>query len=642
MSPIPWREPKPWLKAALSLATGCGIFLATADFDVWPLAWFAFLPLFWAIRTSQPRRAFLWGWLTGWITNFGGFYWIPHLLIRFGHLPVWLSWLLFALLAAAQGIHFGVFAWALTRTRDRFPTLPMTLLAPLFFVSAELLTPMIFPWYLAITQAWIPATIQIADIFGVLGVTAILMVANGMLYDIAEWRLLQRTLPRRALLTGAGLIVATFAYGQVRIHQVEATRASAKKIKVGVVQANLGIKQKGHRNLALDHLRLHLDVSRKLQAAGAELIVWPESSYPFAIERSRTTDFPPQDPRRVMQGLNVPLLFGALTYTRGSPHPYNSALLMTPQGKIAARFDKNYLMLFGEYIPFYDKVPSFKKWFPAASHFARGTEPTVFPLGDHRIGPLVCYEDIIPSFTRRLAALRPNLMINITNDAWFGTTAEPHQHMALSVYRAIELRLDLVRAVNTGVSTIIDATGRVRVETKAHDPVIEGVVPPDTILHPVAMMPGGPTIYTLVGDLFANLCLLGSLGLLFILPLWRHPILPLWRRRKPQMATPYSSSVAPPQASEKRSSQDPSLNGLDRHAAPLAQGVKSANSQGYEGPYFALLRPRRSAFSRGCCCQNLGACAPRHSPNPPTRVGTPCLVGTSGHQRLCATHDPRG
>jgi apolipoprotein N-acyltransferase len=151
-------------------------------------------------------------------------------------------------------------------------------------------------------------------------------------------------------------------------------------------------------------------------------------------------------------------------------------------------------MLFGEYIPFYDSIPWFTDLFPEASNFSRGSEPASFPLrvGDHdfRLGPLICYEDILPGFTRRVGKLRPNAFINITNDAWFGRTAEPHQHLALAVFRAVEHRLEMVRAVNTGVSAHVDAAGRVLAQTASVDPAEMPNAEPATLLVDLAMLEG--------------------------------------------------------------------------------------------------------------------------------------------------------
>ena len=156
-----------------------------------------------------------------------------------------------------------------------------------------------------------------------------------------------------------------------------------------------------------------------------------------------------------------------------------------------------------------------KDLIPATSNFGRGTEAKVFPFTwtrdgqthEAKLAPMICYEDIFPSFGRRVAKLGPNLLVNITNDAWFGNTSEPWEHMALSVYRAVELRLDLVRAVNTGVSTVIDAAGRVRKKTIAVDPD-EGPVPapPMTLLEDVAIL-APATLYATLGEWFGGLCL---------------------------------------------------------------------------------------------------------------------------------------
>jgi len=380
----------------------------------------------------------------------------------------------------------------------------------------ELLMPFIFPWYLAITQAWVVPVIQIADLTGPLGVTFLLMMVNGMVVDLIEARLEKRPFPLRPLVAGAVAIALVLGYGQLRLHQVRKEWAAAPKVKVGIVQANIGIVEKHRRELAAAHLRLHQDESRKLIEQGAELIVWPESSYPYAYERSMTRDYPPGHPFRAITGITTPLLFGAISYAAGEEYPYNTAFMMEPDGKLTGRFDKNYLLVFGEYIPFYKTFPQFKKWFPAASHFAHGTEVTTFPFRDWKLGPLICYEDIIPTFGRRISELSPNLLVNITNDAWFGQTSEPYEHLALAVYRSVEHRLGMVRAVNTGVSAFIDSSGKLYEQSKSCDPVITPGVPPVGLLAPIAMLPAKRTVYAVVGDLFGGLCLAGTVLLLVL------------------------------------------------------------------------------------------------------------------------------
>jgi apolipoprotein N-acyltransferase len=220
----------------------------------------------------------------------------------------------------------------------------------------------------------------------------------------------------------------------------------------------------------------------------------------------------------VRREFETPLLFGAVTRSTQDRYPYNTAMMLNGAGELTGSYDKVFLMLFGEYIPFYDSIPWFTKLFPEASNFSRGSDPASFPLqaGGHeyRLGPLICYEDILPGFARGVGQLRPNAFVNITNDAWFGRTAEPHQHLALAVFRSVEHRIEMVRAVNTGVSAHIDAAGRVLAQTESVDPAELPQPTPKTLLVDLAMLPGGG-LYRHVGDLFGFACLGGLAFALF-------------------------------------------------------------------------------------------------------------------------------
>ncbi|HEY3359710.1 MAG TPA: hypothetical protein VGQ83_41055, partial [Polyangia bacterium] len=180
-----------WRVGLASLA-GALAFLATATFDQWYLMWVGLVPLLFVIRDRTPGRAFLYGWLAGFVANAGGFYWIAGLLVRFGHMPLAVAMPLFWLLAAYQGLIIGLFAWLLTLVRRRAPTLPVTLLAPVLMTALELCFPLVFPWYFAITQAWIRPVIQVADLAGPRGVTFLLVLVNGAFYDLLESRRARR------------------------------------------------------------------------------------------------------------------------------------------------------------------------------------------------------------------------------------------------------------------------------------------------------------------------------------------------------------------------------------------------------------------------------------------------------------------
>ncbi|MEO6951943.1 MAG: apolipoprotein N-acyltransferase [Polyangia bacterium] len=498
---------KTWQKAALCVLSGTLYFLACASFDIWPLAWFAGVPLLWVTQHVSTKKPWVWGLLGGFVANAGGFYWLVGFMGRFGHLPIFASIPIFALMVTYQGITFAIWAHVTRRLTDRL-ALPVTLVAPLVWVAAELCVPYVFPWYLAITQAWVPPAIQIAELTGPLGVSFLLVLSSAALYELATVRAV-----RRAAIAFS-IIAATVVFGFVRIHEVQARRAAAPKLKVGVVQANIGIHEKWRPELGETQLETHQKLSAQLEQRGANLIVWPESSYPYFFVRDQTQDWPLDTERHVQRGFHTPVLFGSLTLSRTTKYPYNTALLLDANGQLRGSFDKTILMVFGEYIPFYEQLRFIKDLIPATSNFARGTEVATFPVQwtrdgqkhDAKVAPMICYEDIFPSFGRRIAKLGPNLLINITNDAWFGNTSEPWEHMALSVYRAIELRTDLVRAVNTGVSAFIDATGKVYAKTHAVDPD-EGEQAPMTLLEDVAILQPS-TLYATLGEWFGSACLL--------------------------------------------------------------------------------------------------------------------------------------
>ncbi len=518
----------------LSALSAALMVLSVPTFDLWPLMWVGLLPaLHVAVTAATPRRAFLQGWFTGILANTAAFYWMQGLLERFGHMPAVEAIPIMMLLTTYQGLEFGLWSWGVHRLALRRPDVRLTVLAPLVMVAIELLVPQIFPFYLAISQAWVPPVIQIADLSGPMGVSFVMVMVTGAIYEAGRAALTARReksnalavsrIAGRHLLIPAAVVAAVLVYGFARIAQIDSRRAAAPKAKVGIVQANVGIREKWDPREADRLLRLHQDQSIELAKRGADLIVWPESSYPYAIDRQRTEDFPVGDPRRVRGDLRTPVLFGAVTRSAEpragkERYPYNTALMMDDAGRITGQFDKVFLLIFGEYIPFYDYIPWFTDVFPDASNFNRGTGPGVFLFRhqgrDFRLGPLICYEDILPGFTRLTAALDPNLLVNITNDAWFGKTSEPYQHLALSVFRSVEHRLDMVRAVNTGVSAHIDAVGRVRLSGPAADPDTDPPPAPVSLLAETALLDRGG-LYASVGDLFAYACL-GVLILLVV------------------------------------------------------------------------------------------------------------------------------
>jgi apolipoprotein N-acyltransferase len=216
----------------------------------------------------------------------------------------------------------------------------------------------------------------------------------------------------------------------------------------------------------------------------------------------------------VQRDFKVPLLFGAIAYRLDPERTdgfafYNTAFLIDENGMVLGAYDKTYLLMFGEYLPLVhywraleEKI---RKILPEAGDFVPGKTVEVIPYKGVKIGVMICYEDIIPAFTRKLAGKDPNIIINITNDAWFGKTAEPYLHLALAVFRAIENRVALIRSTNTGVSAFIDPVGRIYAQTDLDNA--------ETVARDVPLLES-KTIYRYLGDYFGYMNV--AAGVLFL------------------------------------------------------------------------------------------------------------------------------
>jgi apolipoprotein N-acyltransferase len=501
----------------LSTVSGCLWFLAVTPFDFSVLAWIAAVPMFMAIeRTTSFRRALFLGAWAGLVETAGGYYWLIDVMRRFADFPWIGAAAVFLLFCASRAIIFLIFSGAVLAIRKR-SRVPMTLLAPIAMVSCELLVPQLFPAGQWISQAWNPLVIQVSELTGPLGVTALLMLINGALYDL----FLNPRAARYPAIAAASLLAAALIFGAVRIRQIDATAAQAPRLKVGLVQPNFAYTIDGEfsREEALRQLTALQEQSRRLEKDGAQLLVWSEGSFPIAVPRDFSADFPADSPALIRRGFSVPTLIGAEMYDVAREDAFNSALLLDRNGKVAGRYDKVRLLAFGEYVPGIETFPWLRKFLPAgAGRFTAGTGPGVISLqgpdGDiWRLGPVICYEDILQGFLRGVGQKHPDLLVNLTSDSWFGADTEPWEHLALAVFASVELRVAMVRAVNSGVSTLIDPNGRVTQKTYANDPYRQprGA---DGLLVEAPKMAGGHTLFVAVGNLFAYLCLAATLILL--------------------------------------------------------------------------------------------------------------------------------
>ena len=506
----------------LATLSGCMWFLACAPFDLSALGWIAAVPMLAAIdRAPTFRRALILGGWAGAVETGGGFYWITDVAHRFASFPWAAAFLVFVAFCASRALIFLLFTAIVCGARRR-RRLPMALIAAPAMVVCEIAIPQVFPCGQWISQAWQPHVIQIAELTGPWGVTALLMIVNGALYDLID----DPRAARAPLACAAAVLAASLIFGAVRMRQVDETLAHAPWLKIGLVQPNVAYSVDGNVSdeEAIRELTALQEQSQRLERMGADLTIWSEGSYPASLPRDFVADYPAHSAAMLRRGLAKPTIVGAsMVDTVHEELAYNSALLIEPDGGVGGRYDKVRLLAFGEYIPGIEYFPWLRDLLPiGAGQFTSGAGPALMPLRGPKgemwmLGPVICYEDILPGFLRRVGALHPNLLVNLTSDSWFGASSEPWEHLALSVYASVELRVAMVRAVNSGPSALIDPNGRLLSKSYADDPY-RHPRPADGMLVTAPRMPGSDTVYVRYGWWFPALCF-SAVGLLVLVSL---------------------------------------------------------------------------------------------------------------------------
>jgi apolipoprotein N-acyltransferase len=385
--------------------------------------------------------------------------------------------------------------------------LPVVVTLPIAWVALEYVRSFFlsgFPWAsLGYSQQGILPVIQSADLFGVYGISFLLVLSNATLALCWQaWR--QRRMSREAVVALAAtvlLLVGNLAYGLQRLTQPLEERRETRK--VALIQGNIDQSIKWDPQFQQQTVTTYRELSLTAAAQGAELIVWPESATPFYFQEAgplsrQVRDIPP--------ATGSQLLLGSPAYERQGDdfRLLNSAFILSPQGEILGRSDKVHLVPFGEYVPFARFLPFIEKLVVGVGDFSPGLLQPL-PMNGHRAGVLVCFEGIFPNLAREYVRLGSDLLVNITNDAWFGRSSAPYQHLAMSRFRAVENRVWLVRAANTGVSAFISPSGRI----VAQSPLFE-----TTFLLQEVGLGARPSLYTRSGDLLPRLFLLLSLAAL--------------------------------------------------------------------------------------------------------------------------------
>lgn len=495
----------------LSIASGILLTLIFPAFNLSILAWVALVPLLVAIEKKSFLKALFLGWITGAAHFMGLLHWVIVAMTYYGELSMLSSSLLLLLLALYLGLYVGIFGALLGYFRSRYLD-DAAVIAPVVWALLEYLRTYLlsgFPWcLLGYSQYRNLLVIQMSDMTGIYGVSFIIIVVNVSLYLISKWVMNEfDSFPVRYTLFTIGMVAVVIFYGDFRKNTIESLDAKSPPLRITLVQGNIDQNQKWESAYLNETLLIYKELTMKAAQDPPALIVWPETAVPCYFTPE---SMPAHFLSNLSKQLHTPIAFGSLAYDVRKSNPneysyYNSAFLISPQKKVLARYDKIHLVPFGEYVPLKPLLPLVEKMVAGIGDFSPGRHDVLFSLPRATFGFLICYEIIFPNLSRKYGHGGVGFLVNITNDAWFGQTGAPYQHFSMAVFRAIENRVSIVRAANSGISGIIEPTGQIQAQTPIFvRTVLQGVIP----VNPK------PTFYSQYGDIMVALCGITLLGMI--------------------------------------------------------------------------------------------------------------------------------
>lgn len=433
-----------------------------------PIAWVALAPLLFAIsrRGTSPGQAAFLGLISGLSYYPLMLYWITIVLGRYGHLPLWLSIAALLLLALYMSLYLAGFAALTCRYYLRYSLLWIapTVWVALDFIRSWLFTG--FPWFdLAYTQYQSPLFIQIADITGHHGISFMIVMVNTLIFHAFVNYRKQGTVKsgsnfsfRAALI----LVAAILSYNLIKYGMVDKHLAQVNDLGVAVVQGNINQDQKWLPPVQRQTVNKYLTLSGQIIGSHQpDLVVWPETALPFYLAENV---FLNDIITLAKSSPELTILTGALHREKSSENSptkyFNSAFFIDSTGLKKERYDKQHLVPFGEYIPLKRVLPFLAPLVETLADFTPGRDHKPITCRKTRVGVLICFESIFPNLARQQTKAGAEFLVNLTNDAWYGKSSAPWQHLAMAVFRAVENRRSLARAANTGVSVFIDPLGR--------------------------------------------------------------------------------------------------------------------------------------------------------------------------------------
>lgn len=494
----------------LSLLSGILLVFGFPPFDFFLISWIALVPLLIVLWEKDLKSSFFLGTLTGFVYFAGTTYWVFNSIYFYGNIPVVVSLLIVIIFCLYLGIYIGLFSILFTSLcrHSRYPAL---FTVPVLWVTLEFLRTYLltgFPWsVLGYSQYKFLQVIQIADITGVLGISFLVAAFNGAVFDVVaywpnRWKkmpLFDRWPVAVGLITLVLCFLLIFLYGMWRLHDNEGGRA----VQVSIIQGNFEQEKKWDINFKREIINTYKKLTGEASKKSPDLVVWPESAIPFVFGRDKPLT---REVIAFQKTQGSYLLFGGMMerdVKNSRKELSNSAVLMSPGGEVISSYDKIHLVPFGEYVPLRKYSSFIGKLVIDVGDFKEGEEYAVMDSPVAKISSPICFEIIFPGLVRKFVNNGAELIATITNDAWFGRSSAPYQHFSMAVFRAVENRVPVVRAANTGISGFIDQRGRILKKSDIFEKAL--------LTGEVTIGSFQESFYSKYGDLFAFLCIISTI-----------------------------------------------------------------------------------------------------------------------------------
>jgi apolipoprotein N-acyltransferase len=491
----------------VGLAILCGLLL-TASFPPLNLCWIAWvflIPLLVSLKNKSPQASFKLGGIAGLSHYITLIYWIIVVLSHYGDLHFVFALGALFLLSLYLALYFACFGliWNTVQNDRLAPVLAAGSWVGLEYARTHVMTG--FPWcLLGYSQYLRLPLIQISDIAGVYAISFLIVMVNIAIFKLVFF---SRSDTIRARATEIGIVISliglTLLYGYSSLGRKADASPDPNVLRIAIAQGNIDQSLKWNPEMQEETVALYRKLSERSLGFKPELVIWPETALPFFFQNNTALS---RHVFGVAERMNADILFGSPAYITDSKgmHYYNRAYLISGT-TVYDFYDKVHLVPFGEYVPLKRFLPFVNRLVPAAGDFTSGGEVKPMSTAELRIGPIICFEAIFPDISRDHAKQGARLLVNLTNDAWFGRTSAPYQHLSMAVFRCVENGLPMARAANTGISAIILSSGKIIARSELFV---------RRVLCEELNLDHAKTFYSQFGDIFAILLTLLTLFIL--------------------------------------------------------------------------------------------------------------------------------